>query len=270
MLKSLLLLIITFSQLAYAKDDSKVLATIDGKPIYESEIKAKITQFAKMGAQGEDDAFNYDSLDQATKDEIVKNIVIGDLLLTEAQKAKTSNTPEYKQALEVAEKQLMQKIFLDKIIKENITEDKIKAQYKIMAEDQAKKEEYKVSHILVKTEEEAKDIKKKLDKGGDFAALAKEFSLDNNKDDGGSLGYFSSGQMVPAFEEATASLKIGEISAPVKTDFGYHIIKLEDKRKVTPMTYEQAKAKIYDSLATQFVQDYISQLQLQNKVEFSK
>jgi parvulin-like peptidyl-prolyl isomerase len=269
MKKTTIAIVITLiATFAFAKQEDKVLAKVDGKKIYESEIKDTISTYANLNAMGDDNNFNYDTLTKEVKDEIVKSIIVGELILGEANKAKVNQTPEYKTALEFAQKQLTQKFYLDKIIKENITESKMKERYEQVAKQQAQKEEYKVSHILVKTEEEAKSIKAKLDKGGDFSALAKEFSLDGNKDNGGSLGYFSSGQMVPAFEEATASLKIGTISNPVKTDFGYHIIKLEDKRKVQPESFEKMRSKLYDMMAAQFIQDYISKLQTQNKVEF--
>ena len=262
------LLISIAANFAYAKDEDKVLAKIDGKEIHESELKETITSYAMISAPSDDQTFNYDNLNQEMKDEIVKSIVLGDLILKEAKTAKTTETKEYKMAVQFAEKQLTQKFYIDKVIKEHITESKMKDRYKEIVAQQDNKEEYKASHILVKTEEEAKTIKKKLDKGTDFITLAKEFSLDGNKDDGGSLGYFSAGQMVPEFEKATAALKVGQISDPIKTDFGYHIIKLEDKRKVELPSFEKMRSKIYDSMASQFIQEYLSQLQKQNKVEF--
>jgi parvulin-like peptidyl-prolyl isomerase len=262
------LLISIVSNFACAKTEDKILAKVDGKEIHESELKETITSYAMMSAPSDDQAFNYDNLSKEIKDEIVKSIVLGDLILKEAKVAKTTETKEYKAAVQFAEKQLTQKFYIDKILKENISETKMKERYKEIVAQQANKEEYKASHILVKTEEEAKDVKKKLDKGVDFKTLAKELSLDGNKDDGGSLGYFSAGQMVPEFEKATADLKIGQISNPVKTDFGYHIIKLDDKRKVEVASFEKMRSKIYDSMASQFIQDYFLKLQKQNKVEF--
>ena len=248
------------THIASAAED-KVIAKVNGKEIKESEVKDIITNYAKMNSLGDESEFSYDNLNKEIKDEIIKSIILGDLIFKEAEIAKISDSAEYKKALEFAKKQLIQKFYLDKLIKENITEAKLKEKYKEMSA-------YKVSHILVQTEEEAKKIKQKLDKGEDFAKLAKENSLDGNKEDGGSLGYFSEGQMVPAFEQATAALKIGQISEPVKTDFGYHIIKLEDKRKATMDSFDKLRSRIFDTMAAQFIQDYFSQLQKQNKVEF--
>ncbi len=267
MLKKILLSssILAFSVFSFAED--KLIAKIDGKDVFESEIKEKITAYAKMNGMSQDGEFKYDSLNKEMKDEIVKNMIFGELILKEAQKAKINETSDYKNAIAFAEKQIVQKVFLEQLIKKNVTEEKLKKKYAEISASQASQDEYKARHILVKTEEEAKNVKQKLDKGADFVTLAKEYSTDGTKNDGGELGYFTKGQMVPAFEEATASLKINQISGPVKTDFGYHIIQLEDKRKVKPASFEEMRAKIYENMAAEFVMDYLEQLKTQNKVE---
>lgn len=110
-------------------------------------------------------------------------------------------------------------------------------------------EQVKASHILVDTEDKAKEVEDKLSKGEDFAALAKEYSTDtSNNQQGGELGYFPRGTMVPEFEDAAFSMKVGEISQPVKTKFGYHIIKVEDKKEAKVATYEESKDKIKEKL----------------------
>lgn len=106
-----------------------------------------------------------------------------------------------------------------------ITEEDLKKQYDRM------KTEIQAQHILVKDEKTAKEVKQKLDDGGDFAKLAKEYSTDkNNAEDGGKLGYFSAGKMVPKFEDAAYNMEVGNVSDPVKTQHGFHIIKVTDKR----------------------------------------
>lgn len=107
----------------------------------------------------------------------------------------------------------------------------------------AKKPEVKASHILVQDEKTAKEVKAKLDKGEDFAKLAKEYSQDpGSAEKGGDLGFFGPGKMVPEFEEAAYKLKKGEVSEPVKSSFGYHIIKVTDKKELKP--FEEMKAEL--------------------------
>ncbi|MDQ0247187.1 foldase protein PrsA [Bacillus fengqiuensis] len=107
----------------------------------------------------------------------------------------------------------------------------------------AKKPEVKASHILVQDEKTAQEVKAKLDKGEDFAKLAKEYSQDpGSAENGGDLGFFGPGKMVPEFEEAAYKLKKGEVSAPVKSSFGYHIIKVTDKKELKP--FEEMKAEL--------------------------
>jgi peptidyl-prolyl cis-trans isomerase C len=247
--------------------EDKVVATVNGKPVYESEIKGKVQRYLELNSMSAE-GIKYETLDKTVKEEIMKNIILGDLILKEAKDQKIDQTAEFKDALQFTEAQLTQRIYLDKLLKENVTDAKVQAKYEEMAASLSNKVEYKASHILVKTEEEAKEIKLKLDKGADFAALAKEYSLDNNKDDGGNLGYFTKGQMVPTFEEAVASLKVGETSSPVKTDFGYHIIKLEDKRVAQAPSLDQLNTKIREELSAEFVQNYVSQLKKTSNVEF--
>jgi foldase protein PrsA len=127
----------------------------------------------------------------------------------------------------------------------------------------AQEKQVKASHILVDTEQKANEIKDKLAKGEDFAKLAKENSTDpGSKGNGGDLGFFGKGQMVKEFEEAAFALKVGEISAPVKTQFGYHIIKLTEIKDAKEANYEQSKDKISDILSEQKLQtEYSAWLQ---------
>ena len=274
MIKKILtsVIIISLSQFSYAKEKvkhgSEVVANVNGKPVYESVIKEKIGRFIEFNGLGGGADFSYDGLDPEMKKDIIENVILGDLIIDDARKAKINDSQEYKKVLEFTANQLMQKVYLEKAIKEAVTEAKLKAEYNKIVKEQSNGQEYKVSHILVATEEEAKEVKRKLDQGADFSVLSKELSLDNSKDNGGDLGYFSSGQMVLPFEQATEKLKIGQISNPVKTEFGYHIIKLIDKRKLKAASFESMRSKIEEDLSAKFIQEYISKIKESNKVEF--
>ncbi|MGD6898227.1 peptidylprolyl isomerase [Bacillus infantis] len=124
----------------------------------------------------------------------------------------------------------------------DLKEDEIKAYFEENKDQFAQQEQVKASHILVEDEAAAKEVKSKLDKGEEFADLAKEYSTDaSNAESGGELGYFGKGEMEAAFEEAAFALKANEISGPVKTDYGYHIIKVEDKKEAKEAVYEDSK-----------------------------
>ena len=135
-----------------------------------------------------------------------------------------------------------------------ITDDEMKTYFEENKDSFATAEQVKASHILVADEATAKKVKEKLDNGEDFAALAKEYSTDDStKDSGGELGYFAKGDMVAAFEDAAFAMSVNQISDPVKTDYGYHIIKVEDKKAAQSANYEDSKAKIKETLFDQKV-----------------
>ena len=133
--------------------------------------------------------------------------------------------------------------------KVTVTDEDIDNYFKENKETFNQEEQVKASHILVETEETAKEVKEKLSAGEDFVKLAKEYSTDEGtKEQGGDLGYFGKGQMVEEFENTAFALKIGEISNPVKSKFGYHIIKLEDKQEAKAANLEDSKDEIKDIL----------------------
>ena len=135
----------------------------------------------------------------------------------------------------------------------------------------APKEEYKARHILVKTEDEAKEIIKSLKDGADFEKLAKEKSIGPSGPNGGDLGWFTATTMVPEFADAVAKLKKGDITdQPVKTQFGWHVIKLEDTRKVDPPSFDSMKDKLRSIVANKSIQNYLSELHKKAKIELKQ
>lgn len=137
----------------------------------------------------------------------------------------------------------------------SITDDEMREYFEVNKSVLAQKEEVKASHILVDTKEEADEVKEKIDSGEDFAELAKEYSKDGSSEVGGDLGFFGKGRMVPEFEEVAFKLGIDEVSEPVKSEFGYHIIKVFEKIEGKNPTYEDMKDDINDIIRNEKSQE---------------
>ena len=131
----------------------------------------------------------------------------------------------------------------------------------------AGEQEVRARHILVETEDEAKAVEEELKKGADFAELAKKKSKDPGASDGGDLGFFTKDQMVPEFSAVAFALEPGKISDPVKSQFGWHVIKVEEKRNRKPPDFEQVKAQIETYVTRKAQADYVAKLREAAKVE---
>ncbi|MGF2614907.1 foldase [Rossellomorea vietnamensis] len=147
---------------------------------------------------------------------------------------------------------LTEKLLKDRV---TITDEQIKEYFETNKETFAQQEQVQASHILVEDEAAAKEVKEKLDNGGDFAQLAKEYSTDtSNAEYGGELGFFSKGDMVAEFEEKAFTMKTEEISDPVQTEFGYHIIQVTDKKEAKEAVLEDHKEEVEEILFDQALQ----------------
>lgn len=175
----------------------------------------------------------------------------------------------YNLSLEDVKKDLAVQVKLEKLMKSRITvtDEEIKEYFELNRGQFVQEEQIKASHILVDSEEKAREVRQKLTEGQDFAALAKEYSSDtSNKDQGGDLGLVSRGQMVPEFEEAAFALAAGEISEPIQTEFGYHIIKVSEIMAAHEGTLEENQEEIRETLFNQKMEsEYSSWLEEQYK-----
>jgi peptidyl-prolyl cis-trans isomerase C len=191
------------------------------------------------------------------------------LLSAEGRKAKLHESEAVKKRIRYIEGQYVYEAYVEKIVAERATEAKLKEAYEAFVKDFKGEEEVRASHILVKTEQEAKDIIAQLEKGADFAKLAKEKSIDPTKDrNSGDLGFFSKEQMVKEFAEAAFALKKGETAkVPVKTQFGWHVIRVTDRRAGAPPKFDEVKEQLRQKLAETIAQEEIAKLRGAAKIQ---
>ena len=194
-------------------------------------------------------------------EDLLERVIDIKLFAQEGKKMKLDEEPSVRAAIDfVIEKVLMQ-AFLSKYVQENIKEENIKASYINFIADETSREEIKASHILMDTESEAIDVINMLNNGDDFAELAKNKSTGPSGPSGGDLGWFKRGQMVPPFEKAAFSLNKNEITQrPVQTQFGWHVIKIFDKRIPEAPSYESMKNKLIQDLERKIVSKKIQNL----------
>ncbi|HZS63764.1 MAG TPA: peptidylprolyl isomerase [Xanthobacteraceae bacterium] len=236
-----------------------VVAKMNGVEIREGDLAAADEDFGKRLPAMSPDA----------KRDYLINFVGDMILLTQAAEAKKiDQQPAFAQQLEFARKQLLIKALLDEETKAAVTDASLHKFYDDAVKEAKPEEEVHARHILVPTEQEAKAIRSELDKGADFAELAKQKSKDpGTAIQGGDVGYFTKDLMVPEFSEAAFKLQKGQISAPVKTTFGWHIIKVEDRRMKQVPGFDQVRGEIANILAAKARQDYVAKLHETAKLE---
>ncbi|MGK0673866.1 MAG: peptidylprolyl isomerase [Halothiobacillaceae bacterium] len=203
-------------------------------------------------------------------EQIVEQLIELKLLAQKARKEGLDKEAAIKAELERARESILANHLVRKMLEtKTFTDAELKAEYDEVVAKMPKREEYKAAHILVEDEAKAKELLAKLTNGADFTQLAKEHSTDpGSKDQGGDLGWFEASMMVPEFALAVTELEPGKMSsAPVKTQFGWHIIKLEDKRQVPPPPFEAVKPQLTNMLRQKAVEQFVKDARAQAKVE---
>ena len=225
---------LALSPAAKADDHSAntVIATVNGVEITLGHMIAARATLPQQYQQLPDNVLFDGILDQLVQQEALAQSFKGDL------------PARVTMSLENETRSLTAGEAVEGILEEAMTEEAIAEAYRAKYVDQEPGKEYNASHILVETEETATGLVEELAAGGDFAALAKEKSTGPSGPNGGSLGWFSDGMMVPAFEEAVKGLEVGQVSTPVQTQFGWHVIILNDVRAKDVPELDQVRAEI--------------------------
>jgi peptidyl-prolyl cis-trans isomerase C len=203
------------------------------------------------------------------KREFILSYITDIMLVAKAAEAKKiAETKEFQTKLTFIRNKLLMESILQTEGKGAVTDQAMRQVYDDAVKQMSKEEEVRARHILVQTEAEAKVILADLKKGGNFEALAKEKSKDPSAAaQGGDLGYFTKEQMVPEFAEVAFKLEKGAISDPVKSQFGWHIIRIEDKRSKSPPPFEQVKDQVETFVQRKAQADYVTRLREGAKVE---
>ncbi|MGD0851289.1 peptidylprolyl isomerase [Bradyrhizobium sp.] len=253
-----LAMVLLAGQPVWAEEANPVLAKVNGAEIRQSDVALAEEELGPSLAQ----------MDPATKKDNVLAFLIDMKIVAKAAEAKKiEERDDFKARLAFTRNRLLMDNLLAVEGKAATTEDAMKKVYDDASKQITGEQEVHARHILVETEDEAKAIEDELKKGADFAELAKKKSKDPGASDGGDLGFFTKEQMVPEFSTVAFALEPGKISDPVKSQFGWHIIKVEEKRNRKAPDFEQVKAQIETYVTRKAQADYVAKLRETAKVE---
>src|SRR5258705_13958083 len=241
-----------------AQDANPVLAKVNGSEIRQSDVALAEEELGPSLAQ----------MDPAAKEENVLAFLIDMKIVAKAaEDKKIENGEDFKKRMAFTRNPLLMDSLLASEGKAATTDEAMKKVYEDASKQITGEQEVHARHILVETEDEAKAVAEELKKGADFAELAKKKSKDPGASHGGDLGFFTKDQMVPEFSTVAFALEPGKISDPVKSQFGWHIIKVEEKRSRNAPEFEQVHAQIETYVTRKAQADYVSKLREAAKVE---
>ncbi len=239
--------------------DDPVVARVDGQPIRRSDVlsfqRSLPAQFQQVPIE-------------ALLEPIVERLVSQKLLVADGRKKNLQADAEVRQRLTQFEDRVIQEVLLNRLLADKINDAALRTRYAAYQKENPGKEEVRASHILVNSEAQAREILTALRGGADFGKLAGEKSIDPaGKSSGGDLGYFGKDEMVPEFAEAAFAMKAGETSAsPVKTQFGWHVIRIADRRTVAE-SFEEVRERLSSEMSQEIMQGYVEGLRKSAKVE---
>jgi peptidyl-prolyl cis-trans isomerase C len=238
----------------------KVVARVNGQAVTESDMRLAESELGPELA----------NLPPDVKRRALAEYLIDNMLFAEAaEAAKLASTPAFEEQMRYLRRRVLREQYFENTLRSAVTDEEIRQIYDTRVASMPAEDEFAARHILVDSEDKAKKLRKQIVDGGDFAALAKENSTDpGSKDQGGLIGYFTKGQLVPEFEAVVIKLQKGEVSEPVKTTFGWHIIKLEDRRRKEPPPFDKVKETIANSLVVRKAQERAAALREKAKLEY--
>jgi peptidyl-prolyl cis-trans isomerase C len=237
---------------AAAVTPETVVATVGGQPITEADLSFAAEDLTQELSQ---------MPPEQRKPFLLRVLIDMKVMATAGREAGMADTPLFQQRLKYLEDRALRRAYFAEAIAAGVTEEAVRGEYDKFVADFQPAEEIRASHILVPTEEEAQAVKAELDGGADFATLAKEKSIDPGAANGGDLGFFGKGMMVAPFETAAYALTdVGQVSEPVQSQFGWHVIRLEEKRQSTAPAFEQVAGQLQQQLLMKTFDDTVAKL----------
>jgi peptidyl-prolyl cis-trans isomerase C len=238
----------------------RVIAKVNGKTITDTDMKLAE---AEIGT-------DLGSLPEATRRRVLVEFLIENQLFAEAAEGqKLSASPSFDERMQYWRRRALRDAYFDRSVRDAINDVDARKFYDSQVKAQKPEEEVRARHILVESKDKAREIFEKIAHGSDFAQLAKENSKDpGSKDQGGELGFFKRGQMVPQFEEVAFKLKKGEVSEPFESQFGWHIVRLDDRRQRSAPPFEAVKDGVVASMIHQKAQQVAADLRGKAQIEY--
>jgi peptidyl-prolyl cis-trans isomerase C len=247
----------TFKPLDGATDP--VVATIDGVAIHRSDVqdfqRTLPPQFQQLPLE-------------VLFPTLIDRMIDSKLIYSAGLKDKLDSDPDVKARMRQYEERVVQEVYLTRLIEKSVNQEAVRKRYEQEVKTKPAREELSARHILLQTEAQAKEVIAELKKGGDFAELARNRSLDQaGKAQGGDLGFFGREDMVPEFSEAAFKMKDGEVSSvPVRTQFGWHVIKV-DSRRTQNRSFDEMRDQLVTDLSQETMTEVVGKLRKDSKIE---
>ena len=239
---------------ANAANNKGIAAKVNGEVIYVNDLKQSYADHPQIKDRVPFEEFYAKTLDVFVNSKLVYQA---------AQAARIEETPEYQRQLVTAKEDLARKLFLEKSVEDRVSEEAVKKLYDDYTSKFESQKEVKAKHILVESEDKAKEVINKLNRGEDFVKLAQEYSRDQVD-----LGYFTKDMMVPEFSAVAFSMKKGEYTKkPVKTEFGYHVILVEDARASKPLELKEIEPQLKNMVTQQVIGEIFEDLRGKASIE---
>lgn len=249
-----------FMMLAPAAAQDRVMAKVNGKAITESDMRLAEAEVGN----------DLGSLPDPTKRRVLLEFLIeNELFANAAEGQKLGGGADFDERMQYWRRRALRDVYFDKTVRDSVSDTDAKTFYDAQIGTVRAEEEVSARHILVESRDKAREIYEKIQHGADFAQLAKENSNDpGSKDQGGALGFFSRGQMVPQFEDAAFSLKQGEMGQPFETQFGWHIIKVDERRQRAAPAFEAVKDRVKAAAIHEKAKQVATDLRSKAQIEY--